>query len=842
MTAGAAEKTAARPWQLSAEALALWRKFPPRIVPASWLATRQPRGKVVARLLAPPFAAETSQDRCNRKLALLKVLDWLELQPGRTWQDRWDASGAGDDGRRDWRRTLLDELAAAGNLGPRGEQTFKILGLGMAQLIGADVIRPGLGWLMATSSPMRIANEMGRVRDPAGLARLREFRETGIVGEATAAPAIEKVALIMAAKGGMVADVTVGDCLELVRTSRQAFPGPSRSTRHSPFFYQLLHAAGIFPAAAPPTVRMFNSLFTGQLTAEQMVDRYDLACRPVRDLLVDYLRERQPGIDYNTLTSLATALALWFWKDLENCHPGISSLRLPPDIAAAWKQRIRVKTVRAPGGQGEATEERKGAADILITVRSFYLDLSQWALEDPGRWGPWAVPCPIRAGDVQYRKMASRRKARMDQRTRERLPALPALAAAVARNRQDAAAGLDAARTAQPGELFTAGGQTLRRAEVRRLSPRTWAEDPQTGRRRDLTREEDNAFWAWAALEVLRMTGIRVEEVTELSHHSLVQYRLPSSGELIPLLSVAPSKTDEERLLVIAPELADALSAVICRIRDPDGSVPLAVAYDHHEKTWNPPMPLLFQRRVGLENRPIPISGIRDLLAGALAVAGITGTDGKRLDFAPHDFRRIFATEAIMNGMPPHIAQLILGHRDINTTMGYKAVYPEEAINGHRAFITRRRALRPSEEYRTPTDEEWEEFLGHFERRKLALGDCGRAYGSSCIHEHSCVRCPLLRIDPAQRHRLQEIHDSLTARITEAEREGWTGEAEGLKVSLAAAEAKLAQADGLIARQAAATDLGIPAYHDIAARTASVPRSSTRPGNGLRTANIDDHF
>ena len=93
-----------RPWQFSAEALALWQKFPPRTVRASWPATRQPRGKVVARLLAPPFAAETSQDRCNRKLALLKVLDWLELHPGRTWQERWDATGVSLDGRRDWRR------------------------------------------------------------------------------------------------------------------------------------------------------------------------------------------------------------------------------------------------------------------------------------------------------------------------------------------------------------------------------------------------------------------------------------------------------------------------------------------------------------------------------------------------------------------------------------------------------------------------------------------------------------------------------------------------------------------------------------------------------------------
>ena len=71
------------------------------------------------------------------------------------------------------------------------------------------------------------------------------------------------------------------------------------------------------------------------------------------------------------------------------------------------------------------------------------------------------------------------------------------------------------------------------------------------------------------------------------------------------------------------------------------------------------------------------------------------------------------------------------------------AVYPEEVINAHRAFITRRLALRPAEEYRTPTEEEWAEFLGHFERRKLSLGTCGRSYATPCIHEHasSAARC-----------------------------------------------------------------------------------------------------
>ena len=49
--------------------------------------------------------------------------------------------------------------------------------------------------------------------------------------------------------------------------------------------------------------------------------------------------------------------------------------------------------------------------------------------------------------------------------------------------------------------------------------------------------------------------------------------------------------------------------------------------------------------------------------------------------------------------------------------------------------------------------------------------------------------------DPAQRPRIAEIRDNLIARIAEAEREGWLGEVEGLKISLAGANDKLAQID-----------------------------------------------
>jgi Phage integrase family len=769
-----------------AAADALRARFPPRPVAATWPHTRHCRDVVDQRLLAAPFVADTPAGEANRRRGVRIVLDWLATLPGQTWQQRWLASGAGDDGRLDWRAWPIQWRKATTSWDCRFDAT--VLGAGLLSLMCADVIRPSLAWLLATATPKRLSTEMARTRDPVAFAELAARCQANPVGESTTGVALHRIAAIMAAKGGTVADITIGDCLELLQVAAAVC---TVSHHKSPYFYQLLHATGVLPAAAAPTVRALHD--QRQLRVEQLVDRCQIACQPVRDLLVDYLRERQASVDHVTLVRMADTLGRLFWRDLELAHPGIDSLRLSPSVAAGWKQRISSKTTRrrqADGSVIDVRSPRHSATNCLATVRAFYLDLTCWASDDPARWGPWAVPCPIKPDQIGHRKHADRRKSRMDARTRERLPVLGALSAAAQAHRTTTAQRLAAAQAAQPGEAFTANGQTLHRVITTRAAANLWAQDPETGRRHNLTREQDRAFWAWAAIEVLRLTGIRVEELTELTHPSLVQYQLPTTGELVPLLHIAPSKTDAERLLVVAPELADVLSAIIRRVRDNTGAVPLVAAYDYHERVFNPPLPILFQRRVGTEHRAINTPAIRTLLDEALTATGLTGTDGAPLRFVPHDFRRIFITDAVMNGMPPHIAQLVVGHRDLNTTMGYKAVYPEEAINGHRAFIARRRELRPAKEYRTPTEEEWEEFLGHFERRKLALGDCGRAYGTTCIHEHSCIRCPLLRVDPAQRPRLASIRDNLTARIDEAHQQGWTGEAQGLQVSLAAANQK----------------------------------------------------
>jgi len=107
-----------------------------------------------------------------------------------------------------------------------------------------------------------------------------------------------------------------------------------------------------------------------------------------------------------------------------------------------------------------------------------------------------------------------------------------------------------------------------------------------------------------------------------------------------------------------------------------------------------------------------------------------------RLHTLSAETRHAFITEAISNGMPPHICQLLADHKEINVTMNYNTIYPQQAINAHRDFIARRRALRPADEYRPVTDAEWNEFRGHREGEEFVpFVICGRAVflaGAGC--------------------------------------------------------------------------------------------------------------
>jgi len=771
--------------------------YEPRPSEHNWWQTCQGREALVGRLLGlftDPGAGRT-RDKTRRR-GLAKLLDWLQRQPGDTWQDRWLASGA-DTAGFDWA-----DLPLKGRVPARRHHRDELC-CGLALLVAGQVIRPGYPWLLRQRQALMLA-EARAVIDPDGFQSLQPQAEHA-AGWARS-DALNKLTWIVIRKGGLVRDITVGDCVELTQALQEHH---FRGSAGRPLFYAMLKNAGVLPAAAPERLRVLR--LDGRRSVEQIVDGYDIECRSVRDLLVEYLTERSPELDHTSLRSIARNLCRLFWRDLEIHHPGIDSLRLAPGVAQAWKERL----AHIRGADGQPVRPRVNYRSELVFVRAFYEDIARWAADDPARWAPWVAPCPIKAAEVTLKKANSRVKSRMDQRTRTQLPLLPALLRAVQRHRADAEERVNTATATAAGGRFTAAGQELQRCREGE-SGRVYAIDLATSKRRDLSHEESAAFWSWATVEVLRHTGIRIEEMLELTHYSFVAYTLPTTGEVVPMLQVAPSKTNAERLLLVSPELAEVLTAIIFRVRAGNAALPLVSAYDVFEQTWSPPMPYLFQRRFGTEDRPLTRSYIRECLVATSQAAQITAA-GQPLQWRPHDFRRIFVTDAIRSGLPPHIAAKVCGHTTVDTTMGYAAIYPEDVIAHHRTFIARRRAQRPSEEYRDLTAQEWDEFLAHFELRKVALGTCGRDHGTPCAHENACVRCPLLRVDPAQIPRLQGIHANLVDRLQEAKEQGWLGEVAAIETTIAAATQKLtAMRESTVRRTT--VQLGMPDARNSAGR------------------------
>jgi hypothetical protein len=135
-------------------------------------------------------------------------------------------------------------------------------------------------------------------------------------------------------------------------------------------------------------------------------------------------------------------------------------------------------------------------------------------------------------------------------------------------------------------------------------------------------------------------------------------------------------------------------------------------------------------------------------------------------------------------------------------------VFDEDVVQHYAAFLAGRRAIRPTEEYRTVTNAEWDEFEDHFDKRKVELGSCGRPYGTPCQHEHACIRCPVLHVSPKMLARLQEMEEDLLARRDRAEAEHWLGEIEGINITLSFLRAK--REDTRRRTQRPAVDLGIP--------------------------------
>lgn len=426
-------------------------------------------------------------------------------------------------------------------------------------------------------------------------------------------------------------------------------------------------------------------------------------------------------------------------------------------------------------------------------MRTFYNDLAAWAMDDPSMWAEWVAPNPIPRSALKgaRSKNTRRQQNNFKQRTRTLAPWIPQLVASTTAEKVRMAKLLAAAEAVAPGSTFSFEDQQwLRRDHL--LSARgkpsytlttTLVVDP-AGDALNLSHLEHKAYWTWAALEVLRHAGLRIEEMLELTHLSVRPLR-KQDGQIVPLLQVAPSKTDEERILPMSPALARVISDIITRHQARHGQIPLLRRLDRSEREFSHPLPFLFQHHFGTGSGAVfSDATVRKYLAAAAARAGLRDSDGTLLRPTPHDFRRLYLTELVANKLPIHVAAQLAGHRSLNTTQGYVAIYPQYVFDHYGEFLERRRAVRPSDEYREPTAEEIQVFADHFGRRQVELGDCVRPYGSGCTHEHACIRCDFLAVHPDARKRLDAIEVDLQQRIETAREMNWLADVEQLRVTM----------------------------------------------------------
>ena len=561
------------------------------------------------------------------------ILEWLATFPGEGWQQRWIIAGAYED--NDWVARLVDA-----DTGPHATVVKRNrLVAGALALLLVRAVLPGYGFMHAYRAHA-LYEHARQVFRPDLFANVDAKAEALGISGRQLGEAILAITRIVLHTGKDVDQLTAEDLLELrwwYLRRKHGQTGPALAWR-------LLQ--GI--ADLGPHATMLEAVRLGQRPTSEIVDRYRVRDSAVRAVLVCYLDERRPGLDYDSFEHLAGLLVRNFWADIERHHPDLETLHLPPDVVDGWKQRLRT-VVRADGSRRNRSE--LSYFQILVCVRSFYLDIQEWAMEDP-TWAQWAAPSPVRRGETDgFRKSRNKLVAKMHQRVRDRLPRLPALVKAIEDHLAAQTALLTSAAATRIGKTFTHNSRgyqriippTYDRPKYGDTTPPVLIEDLATAERINLSDSEDEAFWSWAIVETLRHTGVRIEELTELTHLALVSYKLPDTGEIVPMLQIVPSKANVERLLLVGPELANVLAAIITRLRDQSGgTIAITPRYDSHERTTGPALPHLFQRRRGAWRwSVISANVVGRILNRTLERCDLRDAAGEPLRFTAHDFRRI---------------------------------------------------------------------------------------------------------------------------------------------------------------------------------------------------------
>ena len=236
-----------------------------------------------------------------------------------------------------------------------------------------------------------------------------------------------------------------------------------------------------------------------QLTAARMVDLAQVPER-FREVTTRYLDEYRMRVApaYSTLRAKAIALGHW-WRYIDAAHPEVRSCTdLRPRHTngfLAWAKE-RARLVRRRSAHDAGTHERATAYHWAMEVTVFFADLTAWAADEDSPLAGCAPPYnPLGRRDLlclEPHKIRRQTHARITSTVLELERELPKIRAHAWRRWQEAV------RNGAPPRR----GQATVPGEVA-------------------------AFWDWAILELLLLSGLRIEEACELTALDVLRRQLP---------------------------------------------------------------------------------------------------------------------------------------------------------------------------------------------------------------------------------------------------------------------------------------------------------------------------
>ncbi len=272
-------------------------------------------------------ASAPQKERAARRRGAARVLAWLAGYPGEGWQQRWLSCGAGR--QPDLINLIIDPDDPRGPTSKHHEVVA-----GLAVLVLCRIILPDYG-VFTNFHAKGLFEQTRRLRRPDLFARLEQAAAELRMLPANAGNGIRAITRMVIVTGRGIDQLTVDDLHEY--RDWQQHRSKERKSTGAHAAWDLLRALRVIPAEES----MPQALRLPPRTTAELVDLYKIRNGAVRDLLIRYLDERRPGLDFSTLRSMASVLVGQFWADIEHHHPDIDTLHLPTEVVAAWKQRLQ---------------------------------------------------------------------------------------------------------------------------------------------------------------------------------------------------------------------------------------------------------------------------------------------------------------------------------------------------------------------------------------------------------------------------------------------------------------------------------------------------------------------